>query len=521
MLIQEPSIFALQRSASRTVGSLGSSEDDNAGNQLNSLVKNTRRLSEWAPFSTDEGIDWYHEYIARHAPLSMSWLPSLPGRHGLGNLEVRGLGLLKKDGKNIIVTPMEDASVCLRDLPCEDGMSMPQATPAVHRSETGILQGFTVGQPAYNSIPTNNASECVSIDQSSHKAYFSSNSTLTEVDLTTLQASARKVFESPICSLSEGGAHPFPVTVGTTKSIHIYDPRDPDSRLSPQTNLADGLTSIDPHENGGSLDFDRLHSGDSLPSEGTDFASVVPSPLSIAHLSHDIYVGGRFPSVLTYDRRFFPHKMTSLYSGARISALTTISSHHDAKHTLVAAGEYKGKGSLELYPLSNCSSSQPRQDPLPMKNRASASRCKLLSIIPHGTRLLFSDVDGQVKWVERDGTTLARRWNINNWSIYSSDEACEGVFNAGADEGELARKMLALDQGEKSDVLVWTGSEIGLMGFSNKSRFSHHSEEGDKASSGLDGALEDDEKMYGRMMRRALERQANEVRFMRGLGLAS
>lgn len=450
----------------------------------------------------------------------MSWLsPPLSTSAGLVDPEIRGLSLLKKNDKSILVTPMGDASVSLWNLSHDGDTPTQLAGQVISRSKSGILLGYNRNQPAASHLPSSNAVECVSVDQSSGKAYFAAQSTLTEVDLATLQASARKTFAHPICSISEGGAHPYPVTVGTTHSIHVYDPRDPSPRTSSQTSLADGLTSIDPRQGNGFLDFQRLYSGDRSPSEDTDFASIEPLPLSIAHLSDDIHVGGRLPSILTYDRRFFPHKMTSLYSGARISALTMVSSLNDAEHTLVAAGEYNGKGSLELYPLSSGSVSQASLSALPMKNRASASSSKLLSVIPHGTRLLFSDLGGQVKWVERDGSTLVRHWNINNWSIYSSAEARTSIFNEGADEGDVARKLLAVDQGEKSDVLVWTGEKVGVMGYGTPNRHASHAKENGSGSTDLEGNLEDDEKDYGRMMRRALERQANDVRFVRGLGL--
>ena len=513
-------MFALQRALSTTAGSPSCDEKDVVGASLNSLARATGRSADQDVFHQGEKVEWYHEYIARHAPLSMSWLSPAPSSPGDVDPEIRGIGLLKKNGNNIMVTPMSDGSVCLWDIAHDVDRPTPLAGHVTSRSRRGLLVGHDCDQPTSSYISSSNAVECVSVDQSTGKAYFAAQSILTEVDLLTMQVSGWKSFANPICSISEGGAHPYPVTVGTTKSIHIYDPRDPDSRTSSQTSLADGLTSVDSQSQDDYLDFQRLYSGDGSRPEDTEFASIEPLPLSIAHLSDDIHVGGRFPSILTYDRRFFPHRMTSLYSGARISALATTSSQHDAKQTLVAAGEYKGKGSLELYPLSDGLASQPPLSAAPMKNRASASRSKLLSVIPHGTRLLFSDLDGQMKWVERDGSTLVRRWNINNWSVYSSAEARVSVFNAGADEGDVARKLLAVDDGEKSDVLVWTGEKVGVMGYGTKSRITSEAIEDDRESSSLNGALgETDERTYGRMMRRALERQADEVRFVRGLGL--
>ena len=518
--IQEPSVFTLQRAVLRTTGSSSSSDDNDAGTPSNLLASATKRPINWDLSDSGEQVDWHNEYIARHAPLSMSWLspaPSTPG--GFMSSEVRGMGLLKKDGNDILITPMGDGSVCLWHFTHNNDRPMPPAGQVTSRSNCGILLGYNRKEPTSSYIPSSNAVECVSVDQSSGKAYFAAQSMLTEVDLTTLQASGQKIFPNPICSLSEGGAHPNPLTVGTTESVHVYDPRDSSPRTSSHTCLAEGLTSIDPPQVNGFLDFERLYSGDRSHSDDTSFASIEPLPLSIVHLSHDIHVGGRFPSILTYDRRYFPRKMTSIYSGARISALSSLHSQDDSKRTLVAAGEYKGKGSLELYPLYSDSASQSLPSAELIKNRASASRSKLLSIIPHGTRLLFSDLDGQLKWVERDGSTLVRRWNINSWSVHSSAEARVSLFNAGTEEGDVARKLLAVDEGERSEVLVWTGEKIGVMGYGDKSRFAKGTKEDERDGNGDEGTSSGDEEKYGRMMRRALERQADEVRFVRGLGL--
>ena len=463
------------------------------------------------PSLASEKVDWYSEYIARHAPLSLSWLPH--------PCDIRGIGLLKRDSKDILVTPLQDGSICLWDLGTDVDRPDLQAGQIKACSKWGTLFSPNQKKDAKNHISSDNAVECVSVDQFSQRAYFAAHSSLTEVDLSTLQATSRQPFPQQICSLSEGGTHPHPLTVGTTRSVHIYDPRDSSPRpfFPHSTSLVKGLSSIDPPQDEPFPDFQRLYSGDASRSKRTRFAPIDPLPLSTVHISHDIHIGGRFPSVLTYDRRFFPQKLTSIYSGARISALASFTFPNDVQQNLVAAGEYKGKGSLEVYPLSHDDTSFTSL-PQPVKNRTTASRSKLLSVIRHGTRLLFSDSDGQLKWVERDGSTLVRCWNIHSWSIYSSSEARNSIFNAGADEGDVARKLLALDEGEKSEILVWTGERVGVMGYGSKTRFGKVGKK-ESDGSGDEGTASGDERKYGRMMRRALERQADEVRFVRGLGL--
>ncbi len=60
-----------------------------------------------------------------------------------------------------------------------------------------------------------------------------------------------------------------------------------------------------------------------------------------------------------------------------------------------------------------------------------------------------------------------------------------------------------------------------MLGFKKKPRFALSADGGDEADGVENGGSGEgfEERDYGRMMRRALERQANEVRFVRGLGL--
>src|ERR1035438_8772484 len=43
------------------------------------------------------------------------------------------------------------------------------------------------------------------------------------------------------------------------------------------------------------------------------------------------------------------------------------------------------------------------QTPEPLKNRQTSSNSKLLSVSNHGTRIVFSDGGGNIKWVEGNG----------------------------------------------------------------------------------------------------------------------
>ena len=283
--------------------------------------------------------------------------------------------------------------------------------------------------------------------------------------------------------------------------------------------------------------------------ELSDYAHVEPGPLSILHHDeHEVLVAGRFPSILSYDRRFFPRLQYVMHSGARLSSLTSIpyapkaARGTNANATLVACGEYGGRGSLELYSLPHGTQERRRRSedyglgntspelgaadrefaldspeqnyPYSYKNRQEASSAKLLSVATQGTRIVFSDAEGGLKWVERDGRGLARRWNINSF-VYNE--------RGGSARGELvARKIVPLkapDSGRgnagNGDLLIWTGEKLGIV--STRPQYEDHEELVKAFEDKLDlGEQEDREKAdeYSKMMRQALERQADERRWM-------
>ena len=487
-------------------------------------------MASWDPTYPLENVDWYEEYIARHAPLSISWLKQpFCEQNGLRErLETRGLGIFKDHDNSMVVAPLDDGSVCLWDIGRED--TAPKDGRIMARSRPGLLSikgsaGSISQNTSMSRAETSSTAvvECVSVDRVRKKAYFAVQSRLNEVDLTTLQISSYEHYPFSITALSEA-AHPVPLTVGTNASLHLHDPRLGNNGRSPTSWISERVDtnasiSRDPRYN--PTDFHRLRSGDLSQ---TGFATLF-APLSIVHLDPSaIYVAGRFPSILKYDRRYFQKLTSTIHSGARLCSITSLP---NPKHPiLAAAGEYNGKGSLELYPLDSESvASLSDTIPEPTRNRTSASRSKLLGLTPHGTRLLFSDSDGQLKWVERDGSTLVRRWNINTFNISVSDfeSARSGIFNADPNDGDVARKLVPVGTGARSEVCVWTGEKVGILGFRDKPRFSFGVDETDGTwtPDGSSDGESVDERDYARMMRRALERQANEVRFVRGLGLGA
>ena len=580
--ITEPRIFDLRRAAARlpTINGessiLSTPNGEDPGSQVNrasttdsrpmvdSNSKHARAMANWDPSYPTEDVDWYGEYISRHAPISFDWLQQpIGGTSGPGETrEVRGLGLLTGNNESKVVAPLDDGSVCLWNIEATNAISGTRPGQIMARSRPGLLSAYDRNDISSNrqkSVVCNmeiegaGVVECVSVDNASNKAYFALQSVLNEVDLNTLQVISHSKYPFLISALSET-VQPVPLTVGTSCTIHIKDFR---LAHNAQWLGSSGHEQLDriatfpappKHPN----DFHRLLSGD----QQSNFAPLTHSgPLSILHspsgsgrpsTEGEIHVAGRFPSILTYDRRSFPKLRSTIHSGARLCSMTSIPypftspdcdptqqtqlsvyAAREAKSspgtTLIACGEYNGKGSLEIYGLphnNDPSPTPPHPQPPTFKNRVSASASKLLSVAPHGTRLVFSDSDGIFKWVERDGSTLVRCWNMNQYVQHQP----RGLFHTSAWEtgtGDVARKILptgssvdGMSRGNCEDLLVWTGERIGLLEFRKGRAFGEGGLEGE-----AEAVEEREERMYGQTMRRALERQADEVRFVRGLGL--
>ena len=507
-------------------------------------------ITNWDPTYETEKIDWYEEYIARHAPISMSWLEQPRLHLSRDAQDIKGLGLYKTVQQSLIVAPLDDGSVSIWDIGKQDGPNDGRAGTVIAQSERQTLSSSYQSEhwvsSRFQSAPSiASIVEGVSVDSTRNKAYFAKDNALHEMDLETLQFSSTEWFPFAITAISEA-IHPTPLTISTTHSLHLHDPRAPMHTTPPNqyhTAQVDTSTASLPPSPRGSGDFYRLLS----PEPPNRHAPLLqPGPLSITHLAsphgqHDplsgsMCVAGRFPSILTYNRRMFPRLASTIHSGARLASMTSLPhpvlyphsdlpSDSDGTHTLVACGEYNGKGSLELYPYSTSTDSAGGPNaPSPSKNRISASRTKLLSVVAHGTRIVFSDSDGGLKWVERDGHSLVRRWNIN---AYAASVTQPGTFNGHAtssralsnsdnstnDGANVASKLLPVGGSEDSrgEIAVWTGEKIGILGFRPRPRWEWEWKE--------EKVEEEAEVLYSERMRKALKGQADEVRWMTGLGL--
>jgi hypothetical protein len=529
--------------------------------QRNASKRQAALLANWDPTYPGEKVgSWYQEFIQRHAPHSIRWFQTARHGHEDDNLhrEATGAGILYADNGQAdkLIAPLEDGSISIWDA-CASGERQGQI---IARTSIGLLPNrgsdldYDTRLSQSQTIMTETgAVECVSVDSRQKKAYFAVQNVLNEVDLHTLQVIARTPYPFPITALSEA-RYPTPLTVGTNWTLHLHDTRKPPvTSNEAKCELIGGPTTDS---------FSRLKTSDF---GGTHSALTQPGPLSILHLptardwdgNGDIWVAGRFTSFLNFDRRFFPRLRGTVHSGARLSCITAIPHPfipHDLRlyrpyaspslireakemsgHTLIAAGEYKGKGSLELYGLSsepgrsiNSSDKRTtRNHHACYQNRQTASSSKLLSVAPHGTRLVFSDGDGNLKWVERDGSTPVRHFNINDGGTSIPPTSTIGTEPSSGDIVQKIMPTISPSLHSRPDVplgqdnlIIWTGDgQLGMVGFGQEDVFQDALEEVAEDLAEGEMRRREQEREYGAEMRKALEHQARELRWMRGYGL--
>ncbi len=482
--------------------------------------------------------------------------------------------MLGDSGKAI--GPLEDGSLCIWDIsPSKGGRrrfrELARALPRTLFEDPAKPGGPSSGA---SSLSFSGAVECINADLASKKTYIAVHDILNEVDLNTLQLVSQQKYAWPITALSKDSTVDQALTVGTSWSLHLYDPRcqirdrsrspedllrsvpgDPEdsiaflpnyaktARASPSPPSFSFPSSILPV-----INPTQMGSGPRRPrrSNLNDYAQIEPGPLSILHQgSDDILIAGRFPSILSYDRRYFPRLQYAIHSGARLSSIISVpfpprgaGSNSSASATLVAAGEYGGRGSLELYSLPHVKQEPRRlsadyglpaassqlgamdrehaldsaftesEYPFSYKNRQAASTSKLLAVAAQGTRIVFSDAEGGLKWVERDGVGMVRRWNMNTFEM---DERGARVVGE-----QVVRKIISLDAGKgdrgtrgDGDLVIWTGEKVGIVSTTPPKKNNETPSESGGETPEEQGAE------YSRQMRRALERQADEARWMR------
>ncbi|KAL9116117.1 MAG: hypothetical protein Q9227_000486 [Pyrenula ochraceoflavens] len=522
-----------------------------------SFRSRTSAISNWDPAyvqgDTTEKVDWYSEYVARHSQLSIKWLAP-DGHRGR---EARGMATVNVNGTCNAIAPLEDGSLCLWRLGnFDDGevTNCATSTPGI-LFDSGTQHANSSKSTADRVVEFGDVSESVSVSSHLGRAYCATANVITEIDLQTLQPLSQQKFAWEITALSRENLPTCTtsVAVGTRHSLHIYDSRAPDLHNSPSDGTPEDRIAFlpNPVKQKDLIPQSRSRRSRNHHTMGIQgMAAEEPGPISVLSQSFNLFLAGRFPSILRYDQRYFPRLEDTIHSGGRLSSMSYLpyppkgSRSSYAYGTLVACGEYGGRGSLELYSLPHEAfagdNEHAVQRPYVYKNRQTAASAKLLSVATHGTRIVFSDADGGLKWVERDGRSLVRRWNINQYSINDhadiyrhGSRLFEASATANGNEGtDVVRKMLPVHQlweSERgfrgdSDLLIWTGERVGMVQFkdSNVDDLAASFDQQMSLSSDDDQARQRQmEHEHDGQMRRALERQAEEMYWMRRFGHGS
>ena len=134
-----------------------------------------RIRANWDPVFPDEKVNWYDEYITRHAPISTSWLQQPRNRESPEReyLEVRGVALYTQPTdveSTFAVAPLDDGSLCLWDINGTRG----RKGAIWQRSKPGILSvdpHAQAGPGRRSKMVSTGVTECISIDNFRNRAY--------------------------------------------------------------------------------------------------------------------------------------------------------------------------------------------------------------------------------------------------------------------------------------------------------------------------------------------------------------
>ncbi|KAI0468486.1 hypothetical protein F4859DRAFT_205298 [Xylaria cf. heliscus] len=505
----------------------------------------SRIAANWDPTFPGEKTNWYNEYIQRHGPVITNWFERpQSGGPAADTTDVRGVALYRPSeaGKQLFaVSPLDDGSICLWNVKG----SRAKKGSILSRSRPGLLW-HPENLPSVKK-PTRSIDrgiiECVSVENHRNAAFFALGNNLVEIDLQTMAVVTTTTFERMIMTMSAADTS-VPLTVGTFNGLYLHDYRIKHTPRQGQQEVVEpsrigvrGLSRVFD-------DWRPLPPYASLAQPGPQY---IHHPGHLGQLSDDIFVAGRFTSILHYDRRMFPSIKGSVHSGGRLCSLTSLpypfssvdsdlrrrlelteeqvieSKNAAGGRTLIACGEYNTKGSLEIYGLSSSDPGDRNQKRVSynstMKNRQTASSSKLLSVINHGNRIVFSDGQGYLKWMERDGFTEVRRHKIGK----VERESYRSLFGTMPGSDDIARKLLStrVEVGSSTanddDILFWTGETLGVVSFSSGT--STFPDDFIESKSSPEDVAAEQERVYAKRMRLALERQADEARFVQNLGM--
>lgn len=142
-----------------------------------------RIRANWDPVFPGEKVNWYDEYIRRHAPISTSWLQQPRNRESPERefLEVRGVALYSPPGESeltLSVAPLDDGSLCLWDINGAKG----RKGAIWQRSKPGILSVDSqsqIGPSRRSKMVSTGVTECIAVDNIKNRAYVAVQSSKT------------------------------------------------------------------------------------------------------------------------------------------------------------------------------------------------------------------------------------------------------------------------------------------------------------------------------------------------------
>lgn len=134
-----------------------------------------RIMANWDTSYPNEKVHWYDEYIARHAPIALSWIQQPRNRETAehGYLEARGMAVYRPPGESdatLVVAPLDDGSICLWDINGKQG----RKGSIVARSKSGILsvdKNPKAGDGRPSKMISTGVTECITVDSAQKRAY--------------------------------------------------------------------------------------------------------------------------------------------------------------------------------------------------------------------------------------------------------------------------------------------------------------------------------------------------------------
>ena len=109
----QPRVESLELRISWSIPSLSRQDGDQFISR--SISKNDQIFASWDSSCADEKVNWCKEYMARHAPLSLNWLPrpvDVSKRPEKIRQGIRGFGLKYNKDERIMIATLDDGSVC-------------------------------------------------------------------------------------------------------------------------------------------------------------------------------------------------------------------------------------------------------------------------------------------------------------------------------------------------------------------------------------------------------------------------